>query len=565
MSMIVIGIAIGIALLTQTSILIKHPYPSSEEQQEQDSSASRLFLIRAEHVNVVIKLFASTSLWCGAQLVRSLSPLGGDGAWSNKVEHFAWTIWEEEESRNKSSSSAGNHNTITDSHNKNNTNSKLFLKSIPTLRLSQCDGDGDERFGGSRRTTHQQTVDEGHTHLLSSHSPFARQCMDWTKDIHSQPHNKDSDSDHHTMHMHAQAQLLLKQKGIDLSKPLFLPNIWNHANANQGGGSESEATATGNTNTNTREIMTRSAVVPLSIEDLASDPLGDLLIPYFTDASKRHALKPDAMAPLRDIVHNITTTADTQSSSGNGGPQKIGTQMIVERYPHLILKVAPTEIVTALFGDRFQPHHLQSSLLTGPARTVVPIFLARGRNSPFPDTSEPDNNGSDNNGSDNTEPDAADNTEPDITEPDTLSIRTDLHCEPIGNVAVQLHGRKLWTLVDPEHFRRMRPSVSKHGRAFFYSGLDLDAAGGTGGGMRDNHTHPFQQLQIPYYQVITHEGDALWVPPWTWHRVDYLPGPGSVSLAASLFHVRPWEFMRNQPLFALLILPNLIKEFLGRV
>ena len=61
---------------------------------------------------------------------------------------------------------------------------------------------------------------------------------------------------------------------------------------------------------------------------------------------------------------------------------------------------------------------------------------------------------------------------------------------------------------------------------------------------------------IPHYEIKTNSGDGLWVPPWTWHRVDYIPE--TVSLAASLFHFRPWEFFTNNKLFALLIVPNLV-------
>jgi hypothetical protein len=61
--------------------------------------------------------------------------------------------------------------------------------------------------------------------------------------------------------------------------------------------------------------------------------------------------------------------------------------------------------------------------------------------------------------------------------------------------------------------------------------------------------------------VVTHAGDLLWVPPWTWHRVEYIED--TVAIAASLFHFRPKEFVRNNPTFATLLIPNLVKEFLG--
>ena len=61
--------------------------------------------------------------------------------------------------------------------------------------------------------------------------------------------------------------------------------------------------------------------------------------------------------------------------------------------------------------------------------------------------------------------------------------------------------------------------------------------------------------------VTMSPGDALWVPPWTWHRVDY--GSGGLSVAASLFHFRPVDFVQRQPFFAFAIVPNLFKELVG--
>ena len=40
-------------------------------------------------------------------------------------------------------------------------------------------------------------------------------------------------------------------------------------------------------------------------------------------------------------------------------------------------------------------------------------------------------------------------------------------------------------------------------------------------------------------------GDALWVPTWTWHRVDYIEGV--TALAASLFHVRCEQIATHPP------------------
>ena len=51
------------------------------------------------------------------------------------------------------------------------------------------------------------------------------------------------------------------------------------------------------------------------------------------------------------------------------------------------------------------------------------------------------------------------------------------------------------------------------------------------------------------------------LPPWTWHAVAY--DSTDVAVAASLFHFVPSSFIRNQPAFAVAILPNLAKELVG--
>jgi len=193
-------------------------------------------------------------------------------------------------------------------------------------------------------------------------------------------------------------------------------------------------------------------------------------------------------------------------------------------FPELIEEVAPADIVRELFGDRFRPDHLKGSgpFHAFPAWTTVPMFLASGGAVKHRETC------------------------PDVNTPSAQESRprTDFHCEPIGNVAVQLHGEKRWTLVSPALSMALRPSVSRQGRAFFYSMLDFHSIS-----------------NIPHYEVLTSAGDALWVPPWMWHRVDYVEG--SVALAASLFHFRPLDFFKNNFLFATLILPNLFQEILG--
>jgi hypothetical protein len=115
----------------------------------------------------------------------------------------------------------------------------------------------------------------------------------------------------------------------------------------------------------------------------------------------------------------------------------------------------------------------------------------------------------------------------------------------------------VWTLVDPRQSTLLKPSVSRHGRAFYYSNINpLDSSA---------------LEHVRHYKVVTRAGDGLWVPPWMWHRVDYLSdimnGDGDQAepaLAASLFHFRLVEYGANNPLFAMIMIPNLIKELLGR-
>lgn len=88
--------------------------------------------------------------------------------------------------------------------------------------------------------------------------------------------------------------------------------------------------------------------------------------------------------------------------------------------------------------------------------------------------------------------------------------------------------------------------VSPDGRAYFYSTLD-----------------PTSEIfaTVPRYSVVLERGDALFIPPWEWHRVEYVEGPPTLS--ASLFHVRPRELVTNNLLYTAVVLPNMLKELLS--
>jgi hypothetical protein len=127
------------------------------------------------------------------------------------------------------------------------------------------------------------------------------------------------------------------------------------------------------------------------------------------------------------------------------------------------------------------------------------------------------------------------------------TTRTDLHCEPIANLVYQTEGEKTWTLIDPAYSRLLKPTLAPDGRAYFYSQLD-----------------PLQSNSLehaPRWEIKTIAGDVMYVPTWTWHRVEYLEGITAVSV--SLFEFRGGEFMMNNFVFAMTLIPNLIKELLG--
>lgn len=257
------------------------------------------------------------------------------------------------------------------------------------------------------------------------------------------------------------------------------------------------------------------------------------MVPYYTDARREGALTPDGTARICDIVSNITRL---------GKPHKIGTQLFVQTYPDVIQEVAPTAIVTELFGSYFTAKDVIGSgpYNLFPPLTTVPLFVANGR--------LPPKQGSDDEKITTTkETKHSDNTRDD--ENDTkVPIRpyTALHCEPIGNIAVQLSGQKEWTLIRPEYSWRVKPSISADGRAFFASWQSLESL-----------------QHVPRYNVITSAGDALWVPTWTWHRVDYMESSDQIAIGASLFHFRPYDFILHNPLFAVLILPAILLELVG--
>lgn len=217
---------------------------------------------------------------------------------------------------------------------------------------------------------------------------------------------------------------------------------------------------------------------------------GDNVVDFFSDA-RRELIVPDARAPLRAVLANISS----------GGPQKLGTEMVFRQEAGTVSDLHELGLTAKLGAHYFTPAMLGTIL-------TMPLFVARGF--------------------------ARETT------------RTDLHCEPIANAVLQLEGRKVWTLLAPEHSHLVKPQVSPDGRAYFYTRLE--------------HNAP-QFASLPVQRVETRAGDVIFVPTWTWHRVDYVQG--SMSVTVSLFHFRPIEFVQNHALYAALLVPNLLKEALG--
>mmetsp|Transcript_20876 Transcript_20876/g.31612 ORF Transcript_20876/g.31612 Transcript_20876/m.31612 type:complete len:384 (-) Transcript_20876:2000-3151(-) len=251
----------------------------------------------------------------------------------------------------------------------------------------------------------------------------------------------------------------------------------------------------------------------LSLEGLLHE---NLTISYFSDARNPDLLSPDERAPIREIVAGMQA----------GYFHKIGTQNLVNKYPDLLHEVAPLNIVKKLFGD----YHFQEDNIIGtgilnkwmlPKTLTVPVFVARSTNT---------------NNITSRQCDVDSNR-------CQLHAITSLHCEPISNLAVQLAGVREWTLINPEYSTQLRPFLGD--RAYFFSNW------------HESYHH------IPRYHVQTRKGDALWLPAWTWHKVDYhhtSSTENDISIAASLFHFRPIDFIRRNPLYAFLVLPKFIQE-----
>lgn len=289
----------------------------------------------------------------------------------------------------------------------------------------------------------------------------------------------------------------------------------------------------------------------LSSRRLSTQGLLDmnLTIPFFTDARVHGALQPDAEAPVREIFSNISA----------GVPYKIGSQFIVQHFPSLMAEVAPHDYITALFGNFFTVEQLLGqgrTLGIFPGTTTVPVFVA---NTAIGTRTKGEPSSRENTCVASDAAICSDATNDNDHDSNSDHPVTGLHCEPIANLAVQLAGHRQWTLVDPHHLWRLQPAISADGRSFYPSWLSTDGL-----------------QKVPRFEVVTGPGDAIFVPTWTWHRVDYARpqqtllqdndngyGTNDVSIGASLFHFRVGDFIRRNPLFAFLLVPAILGEAMG--
>jgi hypothetical protein len=267
----------------------------------------------------------------------------------------------------------------------------------------------------------------------------------------------------------------------------------------------------------------------------------DLVVPYFETADQPDALTPTAHAPVSEIIQGML----------NGKAYKIGSQLIVQENPEWLQELTGPRciqdigtgknLLSELFGNHFGKEHLQQGRFL-PATTTVPVFVAKS-------------------------------TSPKQTVAQIQhTITTGLHCEPIGNVAFQMEGEKEWTLVAPEHSARLEPSLGADGRAYFASSIQVRSSSED-----ESLSDVLTKRQIPHWTVVIKASDALWVPTWTWHRVDYRQQDQAacaeettcgrttniLAIGGSIFHFRAWDFLRRNPLYAVLIAPALVKELVG--
>ena len=261
--------------------------------------------------------------------------------------------------------------------------------------------------------------------------------------------------------------------------PIILRNLWP---------AESFRVSDNNNNEDCESIGPRRNR-RLTPNAILNDPqLSNLLLPnYFSDASNKTGYAA--------LVPDVTDTTPTTLSqflrmilSGDLPNAKIGTQVIIDEYPELRDEIIPPSLAKELFGWNTYLEDVKIRIrerwLAGeigawmgklvPPMTTFPVFIARNRH-----------RGATGAGTDG-----------------ARHPRTDLHAEPIGNIASQLHGTRRWTLVPTMWSGLLRPTVSRN-RGYFYSNMDplIEL--------------PERLKNMPLvYECVTRRGDLIWIPPW---------------------------------------------------
>ena len=309
---------------------------------------------------------------------------------------------------------------------------------------------------------------------------------------------------------------------------------------------------------------------------LRTPPVGELLVPYYSDASGG-ALRPDAIGTVARVVAAIEA----------GGPQKLGTELVFRRHPELLTELGLTAPLARLWKEFTAARHAPVPYLP-PAACEDPCLSVHTHGSRRASSADrPSSRGGSARPSrcrsswararatarrmcaptSTQSPSAGPSTRPPTTRrhPQHVQhtlVRPCVPCAPLhplpsplprstGSATLQLGGRKKWTLIPGDQSYRLRPSLAPDGRAFFCTRRAHGAAG----------VATLAAAGATHYEVEQRPGDVLWVPTWTWHRVDYLPNV--TALSVSLFHVRAEQLAAAQPLLTAAMVPALLKELVG--
>lgn len=128
---------------------------------------------------------------------------------------------------------------------------------------------------------------------------------------------------------------------------------------------------------------------------------------------------------------------------------------------------------------------------------------------------------------------------------------TSLHCAPVSNLFLQVHGRKKWTLIAPQ-FTPFMYTASNRG-VNWQSRVDFRSP--------DNEKTPLYRY-VTRYETILEPGDILWNPPLVWHGVINL----TESIAVSMWWFNTTRAMRNNAFLTALSfggIPGLVAKRLG--